>query len=105
MTITEFLEARIAEDEADAASWRLAELEPHAVPGHPGAYLLPPEATEAPTLGAWGRDRVLAEAAAKRAIINEYTPYGSGYDAWSAVMQHLAAIYADHPDYREEWKS
>jgi len=67
MNITEFLEARIAEDELRAN------------------YYGPL---------AMGTARVLAECAAKRAIII-YSP--------PKTIQYLAAVYADHPDYRQEW--
>lgn len=73
MTITEFLEARIAEDETQAAKHQ-----------------------ESAIRHGWGdyTARVLAECAAKRAII-AYSP--------PRTLQHLAAIYDDHPGYRQEW--
>ena len=67
MNITEFLEARITEDETRAT------------------YYGPL---------AMGTARVLAECAAKRAII-VYSP--------PKTLQHLAAVYKDHPDYQQEW--
>jgi len=88
MTLTEFLWARIAEDEA-AAQWV------HAIP--------------------W--DRVLAECEAKRRIvkqdeeaeneINYFTEdaaYGGWRDCHEFVMRTLALPYADHPSYLPEWK-
>jgi hypothetical protein len=97
MTLTEFLLARIAEDEADPvlahASWC------HEVSCDCGL----------------SRARVLAECAAKRDIIEEYVdcrdaPTRSG-PAWELglavfnnVARRLAKVYADHPDYREEWR-
>ncbi|GAA1455510.1 DUF6221 family protein [Nocardiopsis tropica] len=57
--------------------------------------------------------RVLREIAAKRAIVQEYT---DAVDLWEreseapdsvgaleAVIRLLAAVHADHPDYRQEW--
>lgn len=45
--------------------------------------------------------RVLIEIAAKRAIIRwSESHYGELDEAVAA----LAAVYADHPDYRQEWK-
>jgi len=41
------------------------------------------------------RSRVLAECAAKRAIIEDYRPL---------ALRHLAAVYSDHPDYQPEWR-
>ena len=84
MNITEFLEARIAEDEKMATYY--------------GSLAL-------------GTARVLAECAAKRAIIAEcrqstLDDLSGGDDdqpvpIW--VARALASVYADHPDYRQEW--
>jgi hypothetical protein len=60
--------------------------------------------------------RVLREAAAKRAILAGHIevqawsyPPGDGdeavQDELDMAIRHLAAIYADHPDYRQEWVS
>jgi len=107
VTITEFLEARIAEDEARASSgwarlgdsrWETTEY---------GQDFLAPSA-------------VLAECAAKRAIIADHSEFVEAIDYLSAALpgglnqepdapwrtstlRHLAAVYADHADYREEW--
>ena len=115
MTLTEFLLARIAEDEAAA---NVAHRESPA--------------------------RVLAECEAKRRIVEfhkswpvlvqtpvtfepvdgtdpgHYTFRATQQIAWTTeqeyrerfgdeppagpVLRHLAAVYADHPDYREEWR-
>ena len=107
MTITEFLLARIEEDE-DAARgvnrllWnsRVALLD-HDLYGlvsrhHP--------------------DRVLAECRAKRAIVELYddslkeqierrdaSALGAGL-MLDDVIRALAAVHVDHPDYRKEWR-
>jgi len=114
MSVTEFLLARIAEDEAAATA---------AVEFDYG-------------VSAWCDDgdpvnahiarhdpaRVLAECQAKRAII-EQADEASGLDAMvdndravgprdmetdpyvgDVILRHLAGVYADHPDYRQEWK-
>jgi hypothetical protein len=91
MTLTEFLEARIAEDEAEAD------------------YLLGREDDEA---NAYGK-HFLAECAAKRAIIagRKRIDRSANDDEWSMgysdanyeATHALAAVYADHPDYRREW--
>ena len=56
--------------------------------------------------------RVLAECAAKRAIIALFNPDDKTEtwdgEAWRAsgiedALLALAAVYADHPDYRQEW--
>lgn len=57
--------------------------------------------------------RVLAEVEAKRRIVegapsnggvfDDDAPDGIREDPWW-VLRHLASVYADHPDYREEWR-
>jgi hypothetical protein len=106
MTITEFLEARIAEDEAQAHNVLVFRMNPRT--NMPGNQAIPA--------------RVRAECAAKRAILGihkdregdceQCSDYG-----WFAVldgpMDHeefpcptiraITTIYKDHPDYRQEW--
>jgi hypothetical protein len=116
MTITEFLEARIAEDEEtarDANEQRLWSWSQHDRmiindSGHMQRFT--------PT-------RVLAECQAKRAILDEWarldvdareladpeamtdeTHTGLVW-AYLDIFKHLAAVYADHPDYRDEWRT
>jgi len=58
--------------------------------------------------------RVLREAEAKRRILYlaEQLPkvtasmdmFDNHRDAWAEVLKQLALPYADHPDYREEWR-
>ena len=91
MTITEFLLARIAADEASAKAV-LAIYEPDEW-GSPlaGGNHFPAEVT------LWDRfdpARVLAECAAKRVLLGN-----ANYIAINA----LAAVYADHPDYKQKW--
>jgi hypothetical protein len=89
MNITDFLEARIAEDEKRAIEYQQ----------YPGW---------------WKPARVLAECASKRAILGEYEgltfEQRSTFDSWEpyrsvmrAVLKSLAAVYKDHPDYQKEW--
>lgn len=99
-TITEFLLSRIAEDEAMARQ----EDEDYA-----DTTLLPTYDSE--HQAAWNTARVLAECAAKRTIIEDWPDV---FGAWSAdeaaaasavkdlMRKRLAAVYADHPDCREE---
>jgi hypothetical protein len=101
MTIIEFLEARIAEDEAQA------EYVYEYGSSSPAALFAPA--------------RVLAECAAKRAII-EQAEEATGLDmsvdndrrvgsrdmdaepyCGDVILSALAALYKDHPDYRQEW--
>ena len=86
LTITEFLKARIAEDEYDANRELL-----------------------------WGTTqtltrmnaRIIDECAAKRAILAKTPRNGDFYDPGSYTSAHtvraLAAVYADHADYQEGW--
>jgi hypothetical protein len=108
MDISEFLEARISEDEARAGSgWsRLGDSRWETT--NYGQDFLTPSA-------------VLAECAAKRAIIEE-AEEATGLDmsvdndrrvgrrdeatepyCGDVILSALAAVYRDHPDYRQEW--
>ena len=103
MTLVEFLEARIAEDEAEAR---------------------PMAGLDDDDRGGWSivyAERVLAECAAKRAIIelaqkasaveeefDEYMWAGAGPEqvdpsTGDAILFALAAVYKDHPDYQQDW--
>ena len=108
--LTDFLLARIAEDEADP--WRGAELI--------GADRIVGKA-EADALASDEREwvaRVLRECEAKRRIVERATfdwqpdPLADSQE-WGAfgeaehICEILATVYADHPDhpdYREEWR-
>jgi len=103
--LTDFLLARIAEDEAAAHKLTLTDRRPvlslAITVNHP--------------------ERILAECAAKRAIIelaqkaseveeefHDYVWAGAGpkqVEPWTgdAILLSLAAVYKDHPDYRQEW--
>ncbi|MBB6120812.1 DUF6221 family protein [Nocardiopsis algeriensis] len=98
MTIVEFLNARLDEDE---------------------------RALKAVPAGARGRDRALAEVTAKRKIVLGYTrahdasmrslepapssPPPPGGDPWSELLawrlavKYLAAVYRAHPEYDSSW--
>jgi hypothetical protein len=113
MNLAEFLLARIAEDEAGAKRGAAE------IAADPYAW------TDFPS-GEWDPTRVLAECAAKRRIVERHAPedyntafVGSeviqvctecagggspGADWPCGTMRDLAAVYADHPDYRDEWR-
>jgi hypothetical protein len=92
VTIVEFLEARIAEDEARASSgWaRLGDTRWETT--NEGQDFLTPSA-------------VLAECAAKRAIIEAFDSECPDLDPYVgvSVISMLAAVYKAHPDYQKEW--
>ncbi|KAB7850162.1 DUF6221 family protein [Streptomyces mobaraensis] len=48
--------------------------------------------------------RVLAEVAAKRQMIDDTWGGPDQEDVWLHHVRLLALPYADHPDYREEWR-
>lgn len=128
VTLTEFLLARTAEDEAKAqaavtcngAAWTASDLHhsgwrisgttnignPHSYGDEmdslwddEGAMGMWPET--AAHVVAHDPARVLAGCEAKRRIVAmDFERYG---EQW-AVLSALALPYADHPDYREEWR-
>ena len=95
MNITEFLEARIAEDEAKAREFQSYEDQIYK------------------TEGWFDCTRVLAECAAKRAIMaqRKRSDQSASMDDWSmgfsdgnyATIRALTEVYRDHPDYQQEW--
>jgi len=118
LTLTEFLLARIAEDEAVATSKPVEWL-----------YIDPGNGIAMDDLGPGcaitvGPARILAECEAKRRIVRDaleaesaWDEYGGDGDGWPDVetlrrisdtlesqLKHLAAVYADHPDYDESWR-
>jgi hypothetical protein len=129
MTITEFLLARIAEDEAEAQECLLPKnLVPYSDDRIPAVkpeewgslvdnYLGGPMGKHC---ARHDPSRVLAECKAKRAIIEqaqnateaekEYDDYEwqgtvSRSEPWTgdAILYALAAVFADHEDYDPEW--
>ena len=100
MTIAEFLEARIAEDEAEALN----------APKMSDVY----DANRLAFTDAL-RKRVLDECAAKRAILagRKRSDSSMADDEWTMgwsdanydALYALAAVYEDHPDYQQEWAS
>lgn len=109
MSITEFLLARIAEDE-ERAEFVARQIE--------GNNWTPPSE---PWMLSWHDEydllciepsRALADCEAKRRIVEEARNYSpelaegdNGEWALDMAVRALASVYADHPDYRDEWKS
>jgi len=115
MTLTEFLLARIAEDEAAAAaavsrrdgidSWEAVGSGTVVGPGYDKVkHVMLPSSEDGAARHIARHDpaRVLAECEAKWRIVKEWgwseTLDGDG------LMRIMALPYADHPDYRQEWK-
>jgi len=113
--LTEFLLTRIAEDEAVARE---------ALPPTEWAVTTPPPETPSLTpivgtglsynveaarhIGRWQPARVLAECEAKRQAVqwcdDDPLCHDGGWAYTDKFLRFLALPYADHPDYREEWK-
>jgi hypothetical protein len=115
--LIEFLRARIAEDEAAAREMLAAAAEIADLPPVPPYEYADDEEQVEPFdhVVRWQPDRVLAECAAKRAIVEAYAeevPDGRlsfGEDegrgeALAYVCKALATVYADHEDYQPEWR-
>ena len=110
MTITEFLEARITEDEARASSGWARLRDSRWETTNEGQDFLTPSA-------------VLAECAAKRAIVELHGNINADFQDDAAICQTchdhhyhapadwpcptiraIASVYVDHADYRQEWE-
>jgi hypothetical protein len=130
MDLTSFLLARIAEDEAAAAAatqgpWQYDARYQEVAAGP--VYVAQTEYDQDPrTTGNSDNDgahiarhdptRVLHECETKRQIVNLAVPadlagymggdgsYDESLATMEAVLVRLALPYADHPDYRDEWK-
>lgn len=133
MTIMDFLLARIAGDEAVARAatpgpWETMTEETadgeniYYTVEHGRAQLCDMSSTsmqgrsDAEHIARHDPARVLAECAAKRAIVeqwNDPASFGPFSDAVGVgiaegidtALRALAAVYTDHPDYRQEWAS
>lgn len=124
LTITEFLEARIAEDEAAAlacgsATWRIISEDGTR---HPlwveGLSIAAADSTWDACIAVADAEhatrhdpaRVLAECAAKRAVIKSAKRLEAKREDgdWQItededILEALAAVYSDHPDYQQDW--
>jgi hypothetical protein len=132
LALTEFLLARIAEDEAAALACKgrgeWVQATDRGIATVHGIRIADTHALATAHIARHDPARVLAESKAKRRIVERHegvadsTAYGSptGYacrvclkfhadydcenEQWPcATIRALAAVYADHPDYREEW--
>jgi len=129
-TLTDFLLARIAEDEADAQTgrndaWHIQdpsrgwgdERDQELVGGGKLLARFDQEhgLVAAHHVARWNPARVLAECDAKRRILAGYEhveSFGRSSDSFTIaeieyverILPALALSYADHPDYRQVWK-
>jgi hypothetical protein len=100
--LVEFLRARLDEDEElSRARW-------------PGVRAVGETSDGTAIMGyAWSPERMLREAEAKRAILASYASFArvdQGHPGiysvtreLGIVLRLLAAVYSDHPDWRQEW--
>lgn len=124
MTIVEFLEARLAEDEAVARS-AFIDHEPRTaewiergneVVNADGSLVVSRTWNEVTHIARQDPSRALREVAAKRGILTEYVNecwvQEQGHrTAWTeggqstreTAIRLFVAIYSDHPDYQQEW--
>ena len=119
MNIAEFLEARIAEDEADARGAYYDGQRWYSEEEFVGRYpdccdcgcevmMGANRKIEAAHIARWQPSRTLAECAAKRAIVGDHIEAGPVCmpceREWPCpTLRHLAAVYSDHPDYQQGW--
>ncbi len=96
VTLTEFLLARIAEDESEQSRW--LDYEPIGADRAVGID----ECMQVTAERNWFTRRVNAECEAKRRVIAFARHLPSVY-GWS-VLEPMALPYIDHPDWREEWR-
>ena len=124
ITLTEFLLARIAEDEAGAQTgrndhWRVEGGETWEHQGRPyklvggGKHLATFDVDHGTLpsihIARWSPARVLAECEAKRRIVAEAekcdgAPRGGWCYGCDVALRAHAAVYSDHSDYRDEWR-
>lgn len=128
MNITEFLEARVAEDEALARAALVGMHGEHKDAWDYGGYVLGAERDSTPKqdefITTWWPQRVLAECATKRVIVVEHElaersngirtsvgcvlcnydrDYGWEEDGPCKTLRAIASAYSGHPDYQQEW--
>jgi hypothetical protein len=98
MTLTEFLTARLDEDEAD-------------IPQQPTQEWCPECEEWCPECGSTVT-RTSAEAVAKRQILAAWQENDEMHNApgfhyraqvFEQIIRTIATVYADHPDYQSEW--
>jgi Family of unknown function (DUF6221) len=116
LTLAEFLAARLDEDAARATEAEQAALEsgeefwPSVFAAYNEGFLSKEEAEH---IGRHDPSRVLREVAAGREILAECStlvivgvayPDEAGPESAARILQLLASVYSDHPDYQDKWK-
>ncbi|MET1087655.1 MAG: DUF6221 family protein, partial [Arthrobacter sp.] len=99
MDITEFLEARISEDEA--AAREAIEERSRSTPNEGVDTRLVPWLNGPGPAVLVGPERVLAECVVKRSLIEHWGQHEALNGPSLLIV--MAMVYADHPDYQQEW--
>jgi len=102
-TIAEFLLARIAEDASRANSVTVLTSTAGETLGRIDDPRIHLSADNITTMNATIDQRGVREAEAKRRIVNLDID-ADGEITHRVVLHILASVYADHPDYRQEWR-
>ena len=119
MTLLEFLDARLTEDELTALAaiegspvWR-SSLSFRDVKDEDGHFVIAadrhhPSVEQAAHIARHGPARILAEVEARRLVVADYLRLEAAGNLLERgviedVLRHLALVYADHPDYNPSW--
>lgn len=119
MTLLEFLDARLTEDELTALAaiegspvWR-SSLSFRDVKDEAGHYVIAadrhhPSVEQVAHIARHGPARILAEVEARRLVVADYLRLEAAGNLLERgviedVLRHLALVYADHPDYNPSW--
>lgn len=119
MTVVEFLQARLADDELTALAatdgsprWR-SRYDYRDVKDEQGHYVVQadtrhPSLEQAAHIARHCPDRVLTEVAAKRALIADYLRLDAAGDLLARgvvenILRLLCSAYSDHKDYNPSW--
>jgi hypothetical protein len=112
VTLTEFLLARIAEDEAVAEAVPEPLIARDTFDVRFSTFESDHSRADEEFVRRFDPARVLAECVAKRRIVLLHGIPGDGtfddpcdYFPGCDTLRILAAVYANHPDYREEWRA
>ena len=119
MTLLEFLQARVTEDELPALAavegsptWR-SSLPFRDVKDEDGHFVVEadrhhPSVEQAAHIARHSPARALADVEAKRRVIADYLRSDAAGEllergALENILRHLSVAYADHPDYNPSW--